>query len=108
MANTFAVLDVVTLMRDLPERNLRQGAVGTVLEILGSNGNTAYEVEFINDDGVVIETFAVSAIDLAQASDAQRLIHSIYDLLRQLPAQRLRSVYDFTRFIADSSVSKTP
>ena len=108
MANVFSVLDVVALAQDLPERNLQQGTVGTVLETLGSHDNAAYEVEFINDDGDVMETFAVPAIDLAQASDTQLLIHSIYDLLRRLPTQRLRSVYDFTRFIADNSVSKTP
>jgi len=60
----FSVLDVVKLTQDSPERNLRQGTVGTVLEILGSDDDAAYEVEFINDDGVVIETFAVSAIEL--------------------------------------------
>ena len=64
VTNVFALLDVVKLTRDFPERNLRQGTVGTVLETLGSNDNAAYEVEFINDDGSVIETFAVSARDL--------------------------------------------
>ena len=38
------LLDVVALTQDIPEHNLKRGAVGTVVEIL-ANGE-AYEVEF--------------------------------------------------------------
>lgn len=40
--------DEVALLRDMPEDNLVQGQVGTVVERLGES---AYEVEFCGDDG---------------------------------------------------------
>lgn len=39
------LLDTVALLDDLPERRLKRGEVGTVVEIL------AHEVEFCDDDG---------------------------------------------------------
>lgn len=43
------LLDVVALTVDLPEHNLWQGQVGTVVEIL-AQGN-AFEVEFSDSNG---------------------------------------------------------
>jgi len=42
------LLSVVALLEDLPERNLRRGQVGTVVEVLAPG---MYEVEFIDDSG---------------------------------------------------------
>lgn len=42
------VLDVVALTEELPERGLRRGQVGTVVETLVPG---VYEVEFSDDDG---------------------------------------------------------
>lgn len=42
------ILHVVALNKDLPERNLLRGQVGTVVEELVPD---AFEVEFIDDDG---------------------------------------------------------
>ena len=42
------LLDTVALLEDLPERRLRRGEVGTVVEILAPD---AYEVEFCDDEG---------------------------------------------------------
>jgi Domain of unknown function (DUF4926) len=42
-------LDVVALTVDLPEYNLSQGQVGTVVEILASG--QAFEVEFSDREG---------------------------------------------------------
>jgi len=42
------VLDTVALLGDLPERKLRRGEVGTVVELLAPD---VYEVEFCDDEG---------------------------------------------------------
>lgn len=53
---TITLLDVVALTEELPERNLRRGQVGTVVEILAPD---TYEVEFSGDDG---EAYAIEAL----------------------------------------------
>jgi hypothetical protein len=45
----FKLFDVVALTRDLPEENLLQGQVGTIVEIY--NGGEAFEVDFVDRDG---------------------------------------------------------
>lgn len=50
------LLDTVALAEDLPERNLKKGEVGTVVEILDTE---VYEVEFSNDDGQTYAEFAL-------------------------------------------------
>jgi hypothetical protein len=42
------LLDTVALVDDLPERKLKRGEVGTVVEILGPD---VFEVEFSDDEG---------------------------------------------------------
>ena len=42
------LLDTVALLEDLPERKLKRGEVGTVVEVLAPD---AYEVEFCDDEG---------------------------------------------------------
>ena len=56
MANEPNVLDVVALTADLPERGLRQGQVGTVVETLHDD---TYEVEFSDNEG---RTYATAAL----------------------------------------------
>jgi Domain of unknown function (DUF4926) len=48
------LLDVVALTVDLPEYNLSQGQVGTVVEILASG--QAFEVEFSDREGRTFES----------------------------------------------------
>ena len=50
------LLDVVALTVDLPDRQLVQGQVGTIVETL--DGGT-YEVEFSDDDGRTYATLAL-------------------------------------------------
>lgn len=50
------LLDTVALASDLPERRLRRGEVGTVVEILAPD---VFEVEFSDDDG---QTYAELAL----------------------------------------------
>ena len=50
------LLNVVAITEDLPERKLRRGQVGTVVEILGDD---VYEVEFADNQG---RTYAMLAL----------------------------------------------
>lgn len=49
-------LEVVALLKDLPERNLIAGQVGTVVEILGEG---VFEVDFSDDQGRTYATLAL-------------------------------------------------
>ena len=48
MSDTLALLDVVALLTDAPERGLVRGQVGTVVERLAPD---VFEVEFSDDEG---------------------------------------------------------
>ncbi len=65
MAN-LELLSEVALLRDLPERGLVRGQVGTVVEMLAGG---AVEVEFCDDQG---RTYATAAL---QSEDLVRLHH---------------------------------
>jgi hypothetical protein len=58
MQNAVHVLDVVALIKDLPERGLRRGQVGTVVEQLAPD---VFEVEFSDDQGRSYACLAISA-----------------------------------------------
>lgn len=61
MPHRIKELDVVALLRDIPEAQLVQGQVGTVVEKLGES---AYEVEFCGDDGRAYAMLAIEEKDL--------------------------------------------
>lgn len=52
------LLDTVALMDNLPERGLKRGEVGTIVETLAPD---VFEVEFCDDDGQTYAMFAVPA-----------------------------------------------
>lgn len=54
-------LSVVALLDDMPERNLRRGQVGTIVEILAPD---VYEVEFSDDEGRTYASLALPAAKL--------------------------------------------
>jgi Domain of unknown function (DUF4926) len=56
MSQSVRLHDVVALLIDLPERGLRRGQVGTVVETLGLD---VYEVEFSDDQGRAYATLAL-------------------------------------------------
>ena len=56
MKQQIELLDTVALADDLPDRNLKQGEVGTVVELLASD---VFEVEFNDDDGQSYAEFAL-------------------------------------------------
>lgn len=55
------LLAEVALLRDLPERHLVRGQVGTVVELLAPN---SVEVEFSDDQGRTYATAALAIEDL--------------------------------------------
>lgn len=56
MTNQIELLDTVALATDIPARNLKQGEVGTVVELLDQD---VFEVEFSDDDGETYAEFAL-------------------------------------------------
>jgi hypothetical protein len=50
------VHDVVALLEDMPEKNLRRGEVGTIVEIWQVG---VYEVEFSDNDGIAYAMVAL-------------------------------------------------
>jgi hypothetical protein len=61
MSSKIRELDVVALLRDLPEARLVKGQVGTVVETLGES---VYEVEFCGDDGKAYAMLGIRGDDL--------------------------------------------
>ncbi|NWJ98908.1 MAG: DUF4926 domain-containing protein [Chloroflexi bacterium] len=60
MAEQVNLFDIVALLEDLPEKNLKRGQVGTIVEELAPG---VYEVEFSDNQG---QTYAQQAITAAQ------------------------------------------
>jgi hypothetical protein len=61
MSKRIELLDTVALLEDLPQRKLKQGEVGTVVEVLAPD---VYEVEFCDDEGQTYAMFALRADQL--------------------------------------------
>jgi hypothetical protein len=66
------LLDTVALLEDLPERKLRRGEVGTVVEVLAPG---VYEVEFCDEEG---QTYA----ELALHSEQLIVLHNQGETLK--------------------------
>jgi hypothetical protein len=66
------LLDTVALVDDLPERKLKRGEVGTVVEILAPD---VFEVEFSDDEG---QTYA----ELALRADQVIALHNQGEALK--------------------------
>lgn len=52
------LFDVVELLVDIPQQNIKAGMQGTIVEVYGNND---YEVEFSNSDGETLALCALSA-----------------------------------------------
>lgn len=61
MNQQIKLLDVVALTEDLPDRKLRRGQVGTVVENLAPS---VFEVEFTDNDGRAFASLALKANQL--------------------------------------------
>ncbi|MFH2141894.1 MAG: DUF4926 domain-containing protein [Bacteroidota bacterium] len=60
MNKEYEILNVVALLKDMPEKKLKKGQVGTIVEILGKN---VYEIEFCNKNGETIASVSVKKED---------------------------------------------
>ncbi len=61
MNDEFKLLDVIALLRDIPEKNLRKGQVGTIVEMYD---NKNFEVEFCNKKGETIALLHLNSKDV--------------------------------------------
>ena len=61
MSRGIKLLDVVALTEDLPDRKLRRGQVGTVVELLDPG---VFEVEFTDNDGRAYASLALKESQL--------------------------------------------
>lgn len=61
MTSNLRLLDVVALLKNVPEKKLKKGQVGTIVEILGNNH---YEVEFCNNKGETLALIAIAEKEL--------------------------------------------
>ncbi len=66
------LLDTVALLENLPERQLKRGEVGTVVEVLAPD---VYEVEFCDDEG---QTY----MELALCNDQIIALHTQGEALK--------------------------
>jgi hypothetical protein len=63
MKATYSELDVVRLARDIPEKGLRKGMVGTIVLVL-ERPDRAYEVEVADNQGRTVAQVTVTAEQL--------------------------------------------
>ncbi len=61
--SSIPILVTVALIVDLPEHNLTRGQIGTVVEHLESDGDTAELVEFADTEG---QTYAMAPVQPEQ------------------------------------------
>jgi hypothetical protein len=61
MLNPIKIYDVVALLKDIPQKNLSKGQVGTAVEQLDDN---VFEIEFVNTKGETLALEAVHTADL--------------------------------------------
>ena len=64
---TFAALDTVVLVRDLPEHGLRSGDLGAVVEVYPPDG---LEVEFVTASGRTTALVVLKSTDVRPISDS--------------------------------------
>jgi hypothetical protein len=64
---TFAALDTVVLVRDLPEHGLRVGDLGAVVEVYPPDGP---EVEFVTASGRTTALVTLKSTDVRPISDS--------------------------------------
>jgi hypothetical protein len=62
----YRVLDTIVLERDLPERGLRRGDLGAVVEVYEPEG---LEVEFVTASGRTVALVTLTAHDVRPVAD---------------------------------------
>jgi hypothetical protein len=62
-------MDLIVLTRDLPDRDLRAGDIGTVVMV--HRGGTAYEVEFSTLGGQTLAVVTLTSGDVRPVGDRE-------------------------------------
>jgi len=93
------LFDIVELLVDIPEANLRTGDRGAIVE---QHSDRAYEVEFTNPDGETLELLALSPeqfmVVWQSASKAWvPLTDRLAAMMSALPEERQEQVLNFAR-----------
>lgn len=94
--------DIIELVIDIPEKNLRAGVRGAVVHC---HGNDAYEIEFTDDEGETLDFLALHAkhfIVVWRAETRQwiPIAEQASALVAGLPDDTAKEVLDFARFLS--------
>lgn len=95
------LFDVIELIEDIPDRGLRSGMQGTIVDCHPSE---VYEVEFVNEEGETLALLALSpdqftVIWRAKTKSWVPAAERIAALLTHLPDEAEQEVLDFARFL---------
>ena len=95
------LFDVVELLVDLPEHNLRAGVQGAIVECYQDD---SYEIEFSNSDGETLALCALSARQFVVVWSAKTktwlpISERVAAILNNLDNKRQEEVLDFARFL---------
>ena len=94
--------DVIELTVDIPERNLRAGAQGTIVHL---HNNLNYEVEFTDEAGETVELMALNVQQLivvwrAETQQWVPIEEQVAAIINNLPSEAAQEVLDFARFLS--------
>ncbi len=95
------LFDVVELLIDLPEHNLRAGVQGAIVECYQDSN---YEVEFSNSEGETLALCTLSARQFIVVWSAKTktwlpISDRVAAILNNLDSKRQEEVLDFARFL---------
>lgn len=95
------IFDVIELLVDLPEHNLRAGIQGAIVECYP---DSTYEVEFTNEEGKTLALCALASeqfivIWKAKTKTWLSIPEQIAAVITHLSEGRKREVLDFARFL---------
>ncbi|MCX6045666.1 MAG: DUF4926 domain-containing protein [Chloroflexi bacterium] len=96
------LFDLVELIIDIPERNLRAGMRGTIVHC---HSETAFEVEFTNEQGETLDEWSFTTNQFIvvwrhATHDWVPLTEQAAALVAHLPSAAAHEVLDFARFLA--------
>jgi Domain of unknown function (DUF4926) len=97
--NQAELFDIVELLVDLPEDNLKAGVQGTIVECYNDN---AYEIEFSNSEGETLALCTLSSQQFVTVWQAKTkswlsLSEQITAVVKNLDTQRQKEVFKFAR-----------
>ena len=100
------LFDVVELLIDLPDLEVKAGELGTIVE---EHNDCAYEVEFANDEGETLALLALTAekfmvVWKSKTHSWVSLSDRIAAMLQIIPEDEQQKVLNFTRSLYQTPV----